>query len=293
MEDARSADGLTMHWMSLDDFLVKTISYSQNFEDILLSRVFREPEGLYIDVGANHPVFHSVTKLFYDRGWRGINIEPSPVVHKHLAEERPRDVNLNVGIAAVDGVMTFYQSLVYHGWSTFVADLAAHYRAQGVAMEERPIPVTTLAKVCEDHADRPIDFLKIDAEGFEREVLQGADFSRWRPKVLVIENSWPEAWQPLVEGIDYLPAAFDGLNRFYVRSEDRGLLPAFETLPNILDGFVPHEHYRLIEQLHRQVQALSNDPRPLRVAQQARPARFPWISGKLRSAARRLARRAG
>src|SRR6185312_5012442 len=161
MEDTQSGDGLTMHWMKIEDFLAKTISYSQNYEDILLSRVFREPEGLYIDVGANHPVFHSVTKLFYDRGWRGINIEPSPVVFTHLAAERPRDVNLNVGIASCDGMLTFYQSLLFHGWSTFVGELAAHYRNQGLLMEERSIPVTTLAKVCEQYADRPIDFLKI------------------------------------------------------------------------------------------------------------------------------------
>ena len=293
MEDAKRADGLTMHWMKLEEFLGKTISYSQNCEDILLGRVFRDAEGLYIDVGANHPVFHSVTKLFYDRGWRGINIEPSPVVFTHLVEERPRDVNLNVGIASCDGTLTFYQSLVLHGWSTFVADLAAHYRNQGLAMEETSIPVTTLAKVCEEYADRPIDFLKIDAEGFEREVLQGADFSRWRPKVLVIENSWPESWQPMLDGIDYLPAAFDGLNRYYVRSEDEGLLPAFETLPNVLDGFVPYDHYRLIEDLHRQIMALSEHQQRSQMVRLPTPARVLRIARKFRSAVSRLARHAG
>ena len=290
MRGTEGSDELTMHWMKLEEFLGKTISYSQNYEDILLSRVFRESEGLYIDVGANHPVFHSVTKLFYDRGWRGINIEPSPVVFAQLVEGRPEDINLNVGIASSEGTLTFHQSLVYHGWSTFVGDLAAHYRAQGVAMEERSIPVTTLANVCREYVGRPIDFLKIDAEGFEREVLIGADFSRWRPRVLVIENSWPESWQPLLGGIDYLPAAFDGLNRFYVRSEDKDLLPAFETLPNVLDGFVPYEHYRLVEQLCRKDQELSPEVEKF---PSIRPTRSAWIARKLHAVAKRLERRAG
>ena len=187
-------DGLTMHWMGLEDVFAKVVSYSQNYEDILLSRAFREPTGFYIDIGANHPIFHSVTKLFYDRGWRGINIEPSPVVFDRLAADRPRDINLNLGISNQAGILTFYESLVYHGWSTFRPDLAEHYRRQGVAMAERAIPVTTLARVCEEHVRGPIDFLlKIDAEGFEREVLLGADFERWRPRVMLIENSWPEA----------------------------------------------------------------------------------------------------
>ncbi len=242
------ADGLHMHWMTREDVFNKTVSYSQNYEDILLARAFPGPEGFYLDVGANHPVFHSVTKLFYDRGWRGINVEPSPVVHRHLCEDRPRDVNLNVGLADRDGVLTFHESLTYHGWSTFRPDLAEHYRGIGVPMAERPVPVTTLAEVCERHVDRTIDFLKIDAEGFEREVLLGADFRRWRPRVILIENAWPAAWEGLIEAIDYRLAIFDGINRFYVRAEDEALLPAFATTINVLDNFVPYEYLRLLRE---------------------------------------------
>ena len=243
-----SADGLNMQWMTLGDIYYKTISYAQNHEDVLLGRVFPQSEGFYLDVGANHPVFHSVTKLFYERGWRGINIEPSPVVYSHLIEDRPRDVNLNVGLADRDGILNFYESMSRHGWSTFRPELAEGYRAQGVPMVERTVPVTTLAKVCERHVDRTIDFLKIDAEGFEREVLLGADFSRWRPRVLLIENAWPEAWEPLIAGLDYRQAAFDGLNRYYVRGEDEHLLPAFASTANVLDNFVPYEYLRLFQE---------------------------------------------
>ncbi len=277
-------DGLVMHWMRVEDVYNKTISYAQNYEDILLSRVFREPGGFYLDVGANHPVFHSVTKLFSDRGWTGINVEPSPIVFEALRAARPRDVNLNVGLSDRDATLTFYETNVYHGWSTFRPELAEHYRGIGVAMAERPVPVTTLARVCAEHVgDRTIDFLKIDAEGFEREVLLGADFGRWRPRVLLIENAWPEAWEPLMAGLDYRLAAFDGLNRFYVRGEDEALIPALATTVNVLDNFVPYEYVRLIRDLSARrslIDTLRRDG--------------PRVARKLRSAVRRLTgRRAG
>src|SRR5579863_744930 len=74
------------------------VSYAQNGEDVLLGRAFGwQTDGFYIDVGANHPVNDSVTKAFYDRGWRGINIEPGRVFEK-LAAMRPRDVNLPIAL---------------------------------------------------------------------------------------------------------------------------------------------------------------------------------------------------
>jgi FkbM family methyltransferase len=283
----KDRDALHMNWMTLEDVSHKTVSYAQNQEDVLLGRAFREKDGFYVDVGANHPVFHSVTKLFYDRGWRGINIEPSPLVYDHLAKERPRDLNLNVGLASRDGMLTFYEALTYHGWSTFRPELAAHYRNQNVPIAERSVPVTTLAKVCEEHVDRTIDFLKIDAEGFEREILLGADFSRWRPRVLLIENAWPADWEALLEGIDYRMAAFDGINRFYVRVEDENLLPAFASTTNVLDNFIPYEYVRLFQEFKDRIE--SSNPSVIDALR--RDARR--VGRKIRSAIRGISFRAG
>src|SRR2546430_11530274 len=83
-------------------------SYSQNGEDVRLARAFSgQPTGFYVDVGAGGPVVDSVTKHFYDRGWRGINVEPDPEAFRLLAEERPRDVSLAVACsdAAGEGVL--------------------------------------------------------------------------------------------------------------------------------------------------------------------------------------------
>ncbi len=278
-------DNLVMHWLKCEDLPLKTVSYAQNHEDILLARVFPGREGMYLDVGANHPVFHSVTKLFSTRGWTGINVEPSPPVFDRLALDRPNDINLNVGVGDEVATLTFFESPSYHGWSTFRPELAEHYREIGVVMTERAVPVTTLAQICAEHVgDRTIDFLKVDAEGFEHQVLLGADFLRWRPRVLVVENAWSEAWEPLVARANYLPAAFDGINRFYVRSEDEALLPSFRSPVNILDNFVPYEYLRLIDQLTEQAALKPSLIDALRLD-------APRVARKLRTLVRRLGNR--
>lgn len=280
-------DRLVMHWLRTEDLPGKTVSYAQNHEDILLARAFPGREGFYIDVGANHPVFHSVTKLFADRGWQGINIEPSPPVFERLQLDRPGQVNLNVGVGDVDATLTFYETPTMHGWSTFRPELAEHYRRIGVPVAERTVPVQRLGRICADHAgDRAIDFLKVDAEGFEWHVLMGADFARWRPRVVLVENAAPELWEAHLLGAGYIRAAFDGLNRFYVRDEDRDLLPAFEAPVNVLDNFVPHEYVRIIDRLGREVAARRSLIDKLRHD-------APRVARKVRDVVGRFGRRAG
>ena len=86
------------------------LTYSQNYEDIILDRFFRHKEaGFYIDVGAHDPEDISVTRKFYERGWRGINIEPLPVSVEKFRKTRPEDVNLQLAVAAKKGKRVFYQ----------------------------------------------------------------------------------------------------------------------------------------------------------------------------------------
>jgi FkbM family methyltransferase len=236
------------------------ISYAQNREDVLLNRVFPGPDGFYVDVGAAHPVSHSVTKWFSDNGWRGVNVEPLEVFSKALIEDRPRDVTLNVAVGERAGEMALYEVPSCVGWATTDPATAGAIRATGREVQPRPVRVMTLAEVCEAHASRAIDFLKIDVEGGERAVIAGADFTRWRPRVLVIEatevgKAIPnhESWEPLVLAADYRYATFDGLNRYYVRSEDADLVPLLQTPANVFDDYVPHEQRRLERELDANV----------------------------------------
>jgi FkbM family methyltransferase len=230
------------------------ISYAQNHEDVLLRRVFPEgTDGFYVDVGANDPVRDSVTKHFYDRGWRGINIEPQTGPYRRLCAERPNDTNLNVGLSDRPTSLELLECRTNDAISTFAPELARIWREQGMEFVNRRVPVTTLAHVCNEHVDRPIDFLKIDVEGHEREVIDGADWTRWRPRVIVIEATNPQHWDGRISAAKYRFAAFDGLNRFYVRAEDEQLLSVFHAPACYLDDFVPYRHQKIIDELREQL----------------------------------------
>jgi len=254
------------------------VSYAQNGEDVVLSRAFpADHRGLYIDVGAADPVNHSVTKHFYDHGWRGINVDPSPGWYAMLAAQRPDDVNLQAGVGREEGVSTLFEGPPGHpGGATFSERQARAYEAElGRPLDTLEVPITTLARLCADYVrDRPIDFLKVDAEGFERAVLEGADWDRWRPRVVVVEATEPnrpvpnhEGWEDVLVAARYRFVLFDGLNRFYVRAEEPALVGPLSAPANVFDDYVPYEHLRALQELRAKADQLETlGPRALGVA---------------------------
>jgi FkbM family methyltransferase len=243
------------------------ISYAQNGEDVVIARAFGpEHNGFYIDVGASDPVVDSVTKHFSDHGWSGINVEPAAPAVAMLREQRPRDTNLELGIGTAPGQLTFYElPSEMIGCSTFSRELADEYASSGWEIEIRTVEVATLAAVCEEHVgERTIDFMKIDVEGDEKAVLEGADFERFRPRVLVVEATRPgttvqshELWEGDVLAAGYRFTLFDGINRFYVRDEDRDLIPVLSAPANVLDDFLPYQTVVWREQAEQSAAALA------------------------------------
>ncbi len=236
------------------------VSYAQNGEDVVLARALCPDEhaGFYVDIGAGHPVFDSVTKAFSDRGWRGVNVEPLAEEHRLLAEARPLDINLNVAVGAVGGVAKLYEGPPENrGASTTLPELAEGYRAVGQEFIAREVRVRTLAHIADEHISGTVDFLKVDVEGMEREVLEGADWEWFRPRVVVLEATVPnttelsyESWEPLLLAASYGFVLFDGLNRFYVRDEEPELRERLAAPANVLDGYVVHawnERLRAVE----------------------------------------------
>lgn len=221
------------------------ISYAQNFEDVMLWRALKHVEnGFYIDVGANDPTLYSVTKAFYDRGWNGINLEPVTQFFERLQNERPRDINLQLGAGASEGSFRFFD-IPDTGLATSDAAMAQMHREQGWNVREIQVRVEPLSGICERHVTGDIHFLKIDVEGAEKEVLLGMDFARWRPWIVVIEATLPmsqqtahENWDSLVVDAGYEYVYFDGLNRYYVARERAELKAAFKLPPNVFDNFV-------------------------------------------------------
>ncbi|MDH2434200.1 FkbM family methyltransferase [Pokkaliibacter sp. MBI-7] len=228
------------------------ISHAQNLEDVLLWRCFQEVEnGFYIDLGAAQPDTHSVTKLFYDNGWCGVNVDANDDFIKELKQDRPRDINLFIGVGEDSSRGKFYK-VKNTGLSTFDEHLAASYVNNGYEVENYDLNITSLKDICAEHVgNRTIHFLKIDVEGFERKVIAGGNWKLYRPWVVIVEATIPtttvenySSWETDLINYGYLLAYKDGLNRFYVATERKGLLKHFEYPPNVFDGYVLSEcHY--------------------------------------------------
>lgn len=223
-------------------------SYAQNFEDVLLRRALQDvPVGHYIDVGAGHPVHNSVTKLFYDAGWSGINIEPLPVLARSLAERRPRDVTVQAAVTTAD-VDTVDLTVVelWDELSTIRPERAGQLAAEGRLVSTTAVPAVRLDDVVAKHPVDEIHFLKVDVEGAELDVLETLDLTGTRPWIIVVEvvsgggeNNSRDAVRTHVESSSYRWAYFDGLNDFFVAAEHaEALLPRFAVPVNVTDDFV-------------------------------------------------------
>lgn len=233
------------------------ISYAQNFEDIILSRIFvNEKKGFYVDIGACHPIHDSVTQHFYLNGWQGINIEPQPQLFAELQRERQRDINLNVCVGSQAGRQTLYIT-ADQGTSTLDSTLAGLYQSAGRVTQEIDVEVVSLNDIWLQYVGkRRVDFLKIDVEGFEKEVLVNTDFAIVNPSILLIESVSPESqepayldWEPLIAQ-HYRLFYFDGLNRFYHRNDYPLDLPRCSTPPNVFDQFKTYREH-LLEQANQ------------------------------------------
>jgi FkbM family methyltransferase len=228
------------------------VSYSQNAEDVRLARAFDSNLGFYVDVGAHDPTQFSVTKMFYDRGWSGINIEPGPGFER-LEQERPRDVNLNVAVALESAVRDFWVSEPDSGLSTLSPPDATAKLPPGFSFARRTVETKPLSAILNEYAEgRAVDFMTVDVEGTEADVIRSMDFRVSRPVVLIVEAVTPlsyepshDAWHSLLTDAGYEFAVFDGLNRFYVERDHRELIePLSYPVSAALDGYVTYESMR-------------------------------------------------
>ena len=219
-------------------------SYAQNFEDVMLWRALgRVENGFYIDVGAHDPVVDSVSKAFYEHGWRGVHVEPLPEYAEALRNARPDERVVQAVLAEHPGTQTFYH-IPKTGLSTGTEEFAHRHEVAGWQVNEITVPATTLAALFDEIGPRDIHWLKIDVEGMEADVLAGWGTHPTRPWIVVIEATEPcsqvpnwHQFEPLVLGMGYEFIYFDGLNRFYISDQHRELRSVLVTPPNVFDAF--------------------------------------------------------
>jgi FkbM family methyltransferase len=179
-------------------------SYAQSGEDLQIAYYVGRERISYIDVGCLWPRQYSNSYFFYERGGSGLCIDPNPTIAHEYTSARPRDLFVNCGIAATEGSMSYYM----HNnpvFNTFSAEHAAELQRRVQAMEDSPqregrsqtgvveVPITTLDRAVDSsglakRCDGRLDFLSIDVEGLELEVLSGFSFQALRPRLVVVED---------------------------------------------------------------------------------------------------------
>jgi FkbM family methyltransferase len=170
------------------------LSFSQFGEDVLCGFFFsRDFKGCHVDVGAFHPLQFSNTYGFYRNGWRGLCIDANPDVAGLFARFRPDDVFIHSAVGRESGQVEM--ALFADGALNCLADQMEHV-AESVRRTARlvKVPINPLAAILAGQNVKSIDFLNVDCEGNDLNVLRSNDWSRWRPRVICVEDH-AEDWQ--------------------------------------------------------------------------------------------------
>lgn len=167
-------------------------SYSQEGEDMILRRLFsNKTKGFYVDVGAHHPFRFSNTYYFYKRGWNGINIDAMPGSMQLFNKYRSKDINLEIPIASQCKKMTYYQfnEPALNGFDKELSENRNNEDNKYFIRNTVDLETKRLDQIFPSFiGDQCIDFLSIDVEGLDFDVLKSNDWKRYKPKVVLIET---------------------------------------------------------------------------------------------------------
>lgn len=183
-------------------------SFSQAGEDGIVRSLVGNKKGFYVDVGAYHPHLYSNTYALYRAGWRGLAIDPNPRMPLLFRIFRPRDTFVCAGIGEGAATYHMYKDGAYNG---FVPT------SRSTLVREYPVTLRSLAQILEEQGVREIDFLDIDVEGLDLEVLRSHDWSIL-PRVISVEAEAEGPVQKFLEEKGYAVVASTGLNLIFKRT---------------------------------------------------------------------------
>lgn len=180
---------------ALDIVMLKArISYSQLGEDIIVDGLFTNHNYgkiTYLDIGANQPVICNNTYLFYRKGFRGVCVEPDIKMCEITRAIRPYDKTLNIGIGLSEKDDAIFYLFPGHlnTWSTFSEEEAIkREKESGIKAKKQIVSLKTINNIIEQHFDSCPNFISIDVEGLDLEILKSLDFNRFRPDVFCVET---------------------------------------------------------------------------------------------------------
>lgn len=160
---------------------------------VLLRYVGEKTEGFFIDIGAHHPLRFSNTAAFYLNGWRGLNIDADQKLIELFAQYRPLDINVTAGVGSNERVETLYifNEPALNTFDNKLAQERVDVTEEYKIVEQRRVRIRTLANILNEQLPlgTHIDFMSIDVEGRDYDVLTSNDWNRYRPDYLLVEVS--------------------------------------------------------------------------------------------------------
>ncbi len=238
------------------------ISYAQNFEDVMLWRALKDvKDGFYIDIGSQEPFLYSVSCGFSLNNWQGISVEPSDQFFEKFKMERPRDRILQHFISSKREKVDFY-IFPDTGLSTGDEKIARIHKENGFSSFIKKVETITLDDLFNTVGSRDVHWMKIDVEGYEKQVIEGWNKPIF-PWILCVESTVPlsreenyDSWEFLIEKKGYRFVYQDGLNRFYLHENHLDLKSYFQYPPNPLqDLYISISHHEIGPVMHRALSA--------------------------------------
>ena len=170
-----------------NNFLIKKKTYSMDGEDLFIDNFFKNKKGLYVDVGAYHPLELSNTYLLHKRKWKGINIDINSLSIEYFDFLRPNDININLGVAKKNSTKIIYFQKNKSPLNTL--NLSHAKKIFSNKFKKKKIETKTLTSILDKtkYKNKKINFLNIDTEGNDLEVLKSLDFKKYKPQLICVE----------------------------------------------------------------------------------------------------------
>jgi FkbM family methyltransferase len=214
--DVLKKDGLT----SINESVLPLQFQSQWCEDILLYEYFKSKKnGFFIEIGAFDGVKLSNTYFFECIGWTGLLVEPQPVQFAKCKKNRPNSlcINAGVGMGTNDLELNVVETEHYETWS-FVGEIDSNIKKQDFEIKTIKVPSVKIANIIPNDVKK-IDFISIDVEGMEMEILQTIDLLNNGPEIILLENNKSDI-QKYLSGFGYHLVYRTWINYFYSRNKD-------------------------------------------------------------------------
>lgn len=186
-------------WINFEYSKHAQLSYATEGEDLVLQRLMdSRGNGIFVDVGAHHPIKRSNTYYYYRQGWRGINIDAMPGSMQAFMKERPEDINLEIPISDSEQELKYYMFNASDLNTFDSSKIEIYLKYPGVKLEKEIVLKTrTLAQILDEHFEKlkssKIDFLSVDVEGLDLQVLKSNNWQRYRPEYVLAEDLFQNA----------------------------------------------------------------------------------------------------